>query len=131
MTTLLEQCVKDAVIFWRHIAIEAESSSVDKVDKTDVIRKYNLKLKTVTRNTFYSPYCFYDVHMKTNDCSNCPGILPNGTGFKPPARTPCLAVGSPCQGFVNDFGEDRKLAILEMYELTKRVAEFYNVQVEV
>ena len=101
------------------------------MSKTDIIGKYNLKLETVTEKTFNCPYCFYDAYVKAKDCSKCPAILPNGEGFKASQGIPCLAVGSPYRDYENSFGETKKLAILEMYELTKRVAEFYNVQVEV
>jgi hypothetical protein len=137
MKDLLEQCVKEAVTLWHHIALEAESPNcATMLYKKYAIRKYNLKLETVSESSANCPYCFYDdtVGNNVSSCANCPGVLLDGTGFPNslPNATPCFADGSPYRDFeLHCELSVRTEGAKQMYELTKRVAEFYNVQVEV
>lgn len=109
----------------------SEHGDVNKLSKSKVIEEYKIKLETVVGDESHCPYCFYDRKVSGKDyCSGCPGVLPNGEGFpNVDHRTPCYATDSPYKDFEFAFGDERKAAIREMYELTKRVAKYYNVEV--
>ena len=132
---LFVQCVKDAVVLWHHLAIEADLTDCAKrLNKPAVIKKYGLELETVKAISANCPYCFYDylVGNVEDGCSGCPGVLPDGTGFQDirPIGPPCYSLDSPYLKFEAATGRELVMAVKEMYELTKRVAEFYNVQVD-
>jgi hypothetical protein len=131
---MLDQCVKDAVIVWHHLALEAEITDDEKqLNKPAVIEKYNLELETVSEDFSNCPYCLYDYTVSSNaSCEHCPGLLSDGSGFSADYNgTPCYAPNSAYLKFEFSTGSELTSAVKEMYELTKRVAEFHNVKVEV